>query len=114
MNSEFSFSLNRAELFALGNLMASFPLEGSETAGTRYLVRHLDQLCSSMRSQVAVEDCEISLSLEQTEADALARLLGRLTVDQIETMLDDESMADTASLAIWNILTVLRPISLSF
>ena len=114
MNSDFSFSLNREELFALEKLVASLPAGSPGIATTRCLLSPLDQACSSMRTGVSAQACDISLSLEPAQADSLAAWLGALTVDQIEHMVDDADTADSASLALWNMLEVLRPFSLSF
>ena len=114
MNSDFSFSLNREELFALEKLVASVPAGSPGVATIRCLRNPLDQACSSMRVQASAEACAISLSLEESQADSLASWLGGLTVDQIEHMVEDADTADSASLALWNMLEVLRPFSLSF
>ena len=114
MNNDFSFTLNREELFALEKLVAALPAGSSSVATAQCLRSPLDQAFSSMRVQASDEACDISLSLEPSEADSLASWLGGLTVDQIERMVDDADTADSASLALWNMLEVLRPFSLSF
>lgn len=114
MNSDYSFSLNREELFALEKLMASLPVGSPGIDTTRCLISPLDQACSSLRGEASVDVCDISLSLETSQADTLASWLGALTVDQIEHMVDDADTADSASLALWNMLEVLKPFSLSF
>ena len=112
MNNDFSFSLNREELFALERLVASLPAGSPGVASTRCLRSPLDLACTSMRGQAASDSCDISLSLEPSQADSLAGWLGALTVDQIEHMVDDADIADSASLALWSMLEVLRPLSL--
>ena len=114
MNNDFSFTLNREELFALEKLVAALPAGSPGVATTHCLRSPLDQACSSMRGQTSDDVCDISLSLEPSQADSLASWLGGLTVDQIECMVDDADVADSASLALWNVLEVLRPVSLSF
>ena len=114
MNNDFSFSLNREELFALEKLVASVPAGSPGVVTTLCLRSPLDQACSSMRVQASAEACAISLRLEPSQADSLANWLGGLTVDQIEHMVDDADLADSASLALWNMLEVLRPFSLRF
>lgn len=114
MNNDFSFTLNRDELFALEKLVAALPA-GSPSVATAHSFRSpLDQACSSMRVQTSNDACDISLRLEPSEADSLASWVGGLTVDQIEQVVRDADTADLASLAIWNMLEVLRPFSLSF
>jgi len=114
MNNDFSFSLNREELFALERLVASLPAGSPGVASTRCLRSPLDLACTSMRGQAASDSCDISLSLEPSQADSLAGWVGALTVDQIEHMVDDADIADSASLALWSMLEVLRPLSLRF
>jgi hypothetical protein len=114
MNRDFSFSLNREELFALEKLVASLPAGSPGVATTGCLLSPLDRACSTMRGQASADACAISLNLEPDQADSLASWLGALTVDQIEHMVDDADTADSASLALWNMLEVLRPFSLSF
>lgn len=114
MNNDFSFSLNREELFALEKLVASLPAGSPGVATTHCLRSPLDRACSSMRGQASAEACDISLTLAPSQADSLASWVGALTVDQIEHIVDDADTADSASLALWNMLEVLRPFSLSF
>lgn len=114
MNNDFSFTLNREELFALEKLVAALPAGSPGMETTHCLRSPLDQACSSMRVQTSDDACGISLSLESSQADSLASWLGGLTVDQIEHMVHDADTADLASLALWNMLEVLRPFSLSF
>ncbi len=124
MNSDFSVSLNRDELFALEKLIAGVAMEGPgssalpandlKTDTTHYLLNHLGAACSSMRADASPEQCSISFSLEASQADSLASWIGRLTVVQIEAVVDDADAADSASLALWNLMEVLRPVSLHF
>ncbi|MFM8468343.1 MAG: hypothetical protein ACKOAO_12375 [Oxalobacteraceae bacterium] len=114
MNNDFSFTLDREELFALEKLVAALPSGSPGVATTDCLRSPLHQACSSMRAETVSSACDISLNLEPPEADSLARWLGGLTVDQIEHMVGDADIADAASLALWNMLEVLRPFSLSF
>ena len=114
MNNDFSFSLNREELFALEKLVAALPDGSPGMATIRCLRSPLDHACLSMRRQVSSDSCDISLSLEPSQADSLAGWLGALTVDQIEHMVDDAEVADSASLALWSMLEVLRPLNLRF
>ncbi len=123
MNSDFSVSLNRDELFALEKLVTRIAtVDASEvravhalsTDTTRCLIGPLDAACTRMRAEAAPESCSISLTLEPWQADSLANWMGRLTVHQIESVVVDPDTADAASLAIWNLMGVLRPVSLYF
>jgi hypothetical protein len=94
--------------------MASLPAGSPGVTKTQCLRSPVDQACLSLRGQTSLEDCAISLRLEPAQADSLASWLGALTVDQIETMVDDADTADSASLALWSLLGVLKPVSLGF
>ena len=122
--SYFSVSLDRDELLALETFIRAFSdTTGSDavssyanlSVGTAdYLRQYLNHACSSMEAKRVTDPIFLSLNLGDEEADLLAHWIGRLTVSDIENVVDDADIADTASLALWNLRLALKPMSLGF
>ena len=118
---DFSVFLECDELLALERLISAIAgpdralsahVQGLPSGMTDYLQRHLDVACSSARAQTQPDAISLSLSLDSEDAEKLAHWIGRLTVNEIETVLDDADAADTASLALWSLMATLRPVEL--
>ena len=118
--SEFFIDLERGELCALERFLersgsslaadlretSSLVLQGALHAmhtSVRSVVQHLDHDNSLNHFSVAMQ-------LLDEQADAAAKALRRLTVSELDLMLEDEEVSNDASLAIWKILDVIGPV----
>ena len=122
--NDFSICLSRDELLALQKFISECASEapavpelmpaGPVAEAAIYLHTQLRQARASLDTTDAAEVFSLSISLAEEHADALAEWIGRLTVNQIECVVDDADTADVASLALWNVIDVLRPVSMAF
>lgn len=122
--NDFSIFLSRDELLALQKFISGCAPDspavtqampgGFVAQAANYLHTELSQVCASLGTTEAEEAFSLSMSLAEDHADALAGWIGRLTVNQIECVVDDADTADAASLALWNLMDVLKPFNLVF
>jgi len=58
----------------------------------------------------SIGEVSVALQLLEEQADAAAHAFRRLTVSELDLMLEDEEASNDASVAIWKILDVIGPI----
>lgn len=120
MSSQFFIDLERGELCALDCFLErsrSTPnaavLETSSAALSSALqamqqtVRHAVQ---QLDKDVLINEVSVAMQLLDEQADAAALAFRRLTVSELDLMLEDEEVSNDASLALWKILDVIGPI----
>ena len=118
--SEFLIDLERGELCALDRFLersGSSLAAGLRETSSPVLQGALHAMHASVRSVVQYLDHDNSLNqfsvpmqLLEEQADAAAKALRRLTVSELDLMLEDEEVSNDASLAIWKILDVIGPV----
>jgi hypothetical protein len=69
----------------------------------RHAVQQLDK-------DVLINEVSVAMQLLDEQADAAALAFRRLTVSELDLMLEDEEVSNDASLALWKILDVIGPI----
>ena len=120
MSSQFFIDLERGELCALDRFLErsrSTPnaavLETSSAALSSALqamqqtVRHAVQ---QLEKNALINEVSVAMQLLDEQADAAALAFRRLTVSELDLMLEDEEVSNDASLALWKILDVIGPI----
>jgi hypothetical protein len=120
VSSQFFIDLERGELCALDRFLErsrSTPnaavLETSSAALSSALqamqqtVRHAVQ---QLDKDVLINEVSVAMQLLDEQADAAALAFRRLTVSELDLMLEDEEVSNDASLALWKILDVIGPI----
>lgn len=120
MSSQFFIDLERGELCALDRFLErsrSTPnaavLETSSAALSSALqamqqtVRHAVQ---QLEKDALINEVSVAMQLLDEQADAAALAFRRLTVSELDLMLEDEEVSNDASLALWKILDVIGPI----
>jgi hypothetical protein len=65
---------------------------------------------SKIEHDTRIGEVSVAMQLLEDQADAAAQAFRRLTVSQLDLMLEDEETSNDASVAIWKILDVIGPI----
>ena len=120
LSSQFFIDLERGELCALDRFLErsrSTPnaavLETSSAALSSALqamqqtVRHAVQ---QLEKDALINEVSVAMQLLDEQADAAALAFRRLTVSELDLILEDEEVSNDASLALWKILDVIGPI----
>lgn len=120
VSSQFFIDLERGELCALDRFLErsrstlnAAVLETSSAALSSALqamqqtVRHAVQ---QLDKDTLVNEVSVAMQLLDEQADAAALAFRRLTVSELDHMLEDEEVSNDASLALWKILDVIGPI----
>ncbi|MBU6290547.1 MAG: hypothetical protein KGN40_01155 [Burkholderiales bacterium] len=120
MSSQFFIDLERGELCALDRFLErsrstlnAAVLETSSAALSSALqamqqtVRHAVQ---QLEKDALINEVSVAMQLLDEQADAAALAFRRLTVSELDLMLEDEEVSNDASLALWKILDVIGPI----
>lgn len=120
MSSQFFIDLERGELCALDRFLERSRstlnvavLETSSAALSSALqamqqtVRHAVQ---QLEKDALINEVSVAMQLLDEQADAAALAFRRLTVSELDLMLEDEEVSNDASLALWKILDVIGPI----
>ena len=120
LSSQFFIDLERGELCALDRFLErsrstlnAAVLETSSAALSSALqamqqtVRHAVQ---QLDDDVLINEVSVAMQLLDEQADAAALAFRRLTVSELDLMLEDEEVSNDASLALWKILDVIGPI----
>ena len=120
VSSQFFIDLERGELCALDRFLErsrSTPnaavLETSSAALSSALqamqqtVRHAVQ---QLEKDALINEVSVAMQLLDEQADAAALAFRRLTVSELDLILEDEEVSNDASLALWKILDVIGPI----
>jgi len=119
-SSQFFIDLERGELCALDRFLErsrstlnAAVLETSSAALSSALlamqqtVRHAVQ---QLEKDALINEVSVAMQLLDEQADAAALAFRRLTVSELDLMLEDEEVSNDASLALWKILDVIGPI----
>ena len=120
LSSQFFIDLERGELCALDRFLErsrstlnAAVLETSSAALSSALqamqqtVRHAVQ---QLEKDALINEVSVAMQLLDEQADAAALAFRRLTVSELDLMLEDEEVSNDASLALWKILDVIGPI----
>jgi len=120
VSSQFFIDLERGELCALDRFLErsrstlnAAVLETSSAALSSALqamqqtVRHAVQ---QLDKDALINEVSVAMQLLDEQADAAALTFRRLTVSELDLMLEDEEVSNDASLALWKILDVIGPI----
>lgn len=75
----------------------------SKQQNVRYAVELLEQ-------DALMNEVSVAMQLLQEQADAAAQAFRKLTVSELDLMLEDEEVSNDASLALWKILNVIGPV----
>jgi hypothetical protein len=67
---------------------------------------------SQIEHDTRIGEVSVAMQLLEDQADAAAQAFRRLTVSQLDLMLEDEETSNDASVAIWKILDVIGPIEI--
>jgi hypothetical protein len=120
VSSQFFIDLERGELCALDRFLersrltmsgkvlqaSSVPLSSALQA-MQQTVRHAVQ---QLEKNALINEVSVAMQLLDEQADAAALAFRRLTVSELDLMLEDEEVSNDASLALWKILDVIGPI----
>jgi len=120
VSSQFFIDLERGELCALDRFLEcsrstlnAAVLETSSAALSSALqamqqtVRHA---VWQLEKDALINEVSVAMQLLDEQADAAALAFRRLTVSELDLMLEDEEVSNDASLALWKILDVIGPI----
>jgi len=120
VSSQFFIDLERGELCALDRFLErsrstlnAAVLETSSAALSSALqamqqtVRHAVQ---QLEKDALINEVSVAMQLLDEQADAAALAFRRLTVSELDLILEDEEVSNDASLALWKILDVIGPI----
>jgi len=118
--SKFFIDLERGELCALDRflersgsflnaavLQTSSPLLSSALQSMQQNVRHA---VKQLEQDALMNEVSVAMQLLQEQADAAAQAFRKLTVSELDLMLEDEEASNDASLALWKILDVIGPV----
>lgn len=120
MPSKFFIDLERGELCALDRflersgsflnaavLQISPSLLSSALQSMQQNVRHA---VKQLEQDALMNEVSVAMQLLQEQADAAAQAFRKLTVSELDLMLEDEEVSNDASLALWKILDVIGPV----
>lgn len=118
--SKFFIDLERGELCALDRflersgsflnaavLQTSSPLLSSALQSMQQNVRHA---VKQLEQDALMNEVSVAMQLLQEQVDAAAQAFRKLTVSELDLMLEDEEVSNDASLALWKILDVIGPV----
>ncbi|MFM7226394.1 MAG: hypothetical protein ACKO10_02445 [Betaproteobacteria bacterium] len=118
--SKFFIDLERGELCALDRflersgsflnaavLQTSSPLLSIALQSMQQNVRHA---VKQLEQDALMNEVSVAMQLLQEQADAAAQAFRKLTVSELDLMLEDEEVSNDASLALWKILDVIGPV----
>ena len=118
--SEFLVDLERGELCALERFLersGSSLAAGLRETSSVILQGALQAMHTSVHSVIqhldhddSVNQVSVAMQLLEEQAEAAAQAFRRLTVSELDMMLEDEEVSNDASLALWKILDVIGPI----
>ena len=118
--SEFFIDLERGEICALerflersGSALASNALEATSTvlsSALEAMYKPVQSAIQQLDQDALVNELSIAMQLREEQADAAARAFRRLTVSELDTMLEDEEASNDVSIALWKILDVIGPV----
>lgn len=117
---EFFIDLERGEICALERFLecsGSMLLPNSRETTSTALVSALQAIHKPVQNALQqldqdaqISEVSIAMQLLEEQADAAASAFKRLTVSELDLMLEDEEASNDVSLAIWKILDVIGPV----
>ena len=118
--SEFFIDLERGEICALerflersGSALASNVLEASSavlSSALQAMHKPVQIAVQQLDQDAQVNELSVAMQLREEQADAAAHAFRRLTVSELDTMLEDEEASNDVSIALWKILDVIGPV----
>ena len=118
--SEFFIDLERGEICALerflersGSALASNVLEASSavlSSALQAMHKPVQIAVQQLDQDAQVNELSVAMQLREEQAAAAAHAFKRLTVSELDTMLEDEEASNDVSIALWKILDVIGPI----
>ncbi|CAM8657489.1 hypothetical protein MCEMAEM21_00242 [Oxalobacteraceae bacterium] len=118
--SEFFIDLERGEICALerflersGSALASNVLEASSavlSSALQAMHKPVQIAVQQLDQDAQVNELSVAMQLREEQADAAAHAFKRLTVSELDTMLEDEEASNDVSIALWKILDVIGPV----
>jgi hypothetical protein len=118
--SEFFIDLERNEICALerfleraGSVLTSKSLEASSTVLSSALWamhKSANSAVQQLNKNAQVNQVSVAIQLLEDQAEAAARAFRRLTVSELDIMLEDEEASNDVSIALWKILDVIEPV----
>jgi hypothetical protein len=118
--SEFFIDLERNEICALerfleraGSVLTSESLEASSTVLSSALWamhKSANSAVQQLNKNAQVNQVSVAIQLLEDQAEAAARAFRRLTVSELDIMLEDEEASNDVSIALWKILDVIEPV----
>ena len=118
--SEFFIDLERGEICALerflersGSALASNVLEASSavlSSALQAMHKPVRSAVQQLDKYAQVNEVSVAMQLREEQADAAALAFKRLTVSELDTMLEDEEASNDVSIALWKILDVIGPV----
>jgi hypothetical protein len=122
--SEFFIDLERGEICALerflersGPVLTSKSLEASSTVLSSALQAMYDPVqiaVQQLDKDAQVNEVSVAMQLREEQAEAAAHAFRRLTVSELDIMLEDEVASNDVSIALWKILDVIGPVEVHF
>ncbi len=118
--SEFFIDLERNEICALerfleraDSVLTSKSLEASSTVLSSALWamhKSANSAVQQLNKNAQVNQVSVAIQLLEEQAEAAARAFRRLTVSELDIMLEDEEASNDVSIALWKILDVIEPV----
>jgi hypothetical protein len=122
--SEFFIDLERGEICALerflersGSVLTSNSPEASSTelsSALQAMHKPVQIAVQQLDQDALANEVSVAMQLRKEQAAAAARAFRRLTVSELDTMLEDEEASNDVSVALWKILDVIGPVEVHF
>ena len=118
--SEFFIDLERGEICALerflersGSVLTSNSPEASSTelsSALQAMHKPVQIAVQQLDQDALANEVSVAMQLREEQAAAAACAFRRLTVSELDTMLEDEEASNDVSVALWKILDVIGPV----
>jgi hypothetical protein len=122
--SEFFIDLERGEICALerflersGSVLTSNSPEASSTelsSALQAMHKPVQIAVQQLDQDALANEVSVAMQLREEQAAAAACAFRRLTVSELDTMLEDEEASNDVSVALWKILDVIGPVEVHF
>ncbi len=116
--SEFFVELERGEICALERFLerSGSVLKSNEDSSTilssalQAMHKPVQSAVQQLDQDALANEVSVAMQLREEQATAAARAFRRLTVSDLDTMLEDEEASNDVSIALWKILDVIGPV----
>ena len=116
--SEFFIDLERGEICALERFLerSGSVLKSNEDSSTvlssalQAMHKPVQSAVQQLDQDALANEVSVAMQLREEQATAAARAFRRLTVSELDTMLEDEEASNDVSIALWKILDVIGPV----